>query len=211
MRQLDLTGVRFGRLVVVGVGEPHISPSRKQVTWVCRCDCGNIVTVQRGSLRAGNTASCGCLYTDAGAKRRTSRYENRSEYVTWGLMKSRCTNPNNPEWKNYGARGISVCPQWGKSFSVFLADMGKKPSPSHSIDRIDVDGDYEPDNCRWATTYEQARNRRNNRIIELNGKTMVLADWAAKIGISPASLDERLKRFTKNVALTSAKGMRNGA
>jgi len=211
MKAIDLTGSRFGRLVAIERGDPHTSPSRKQVTWVCRCDCGNTVTVQRGSLRAGTTTSCGCSYADGGKRKRTERYENRSEYTSWSLLRDRCKNRNNKEWKNYGGRGIKVCRQWDESFSVFFSDMGKKPSPHHSIDRINVDGDYEPKNCRWATNHQQSRNRRNNRVIDFNGETYVLADWAARIGISPASLDERLRRKSKNVALTLAKGMRHGA
>lgn len=172
--RIDLTGQRFGRLVAIRLGAPHQSPSRAQVTWECRCDCGTTVTVQRGSLRNGSSTSCGCSYKDLGIRKRTARHENIPEYVVWFHMKQRCLNKNDPDYKHYGGRGITVCAEWAESFDQFFASMGKRTSEKHSIDRIDVDGNYEPGNCRWATPLEQARNRRNTRyyIPKTNGKEL---------------------------------------
>lgn len=163
MKQIDISGHRFGRLVAVSIGEPHVSPSRKQVTWICKCDCGNEVTIQRGALRSGASKSCGCSYKDLGIRKRTARHENNSEYSTWFHLKQRCINPKDKDFNNYGGRGIKVCSRWLNSFDNFFEDMGKKPSDEHSIDRIDVNGDYTAENCRWATPIEQSRNRRNTR------------------------------------------------
>lgn len=163
MKLIDLTGSRFGKLVALRLGVPHQSPSRRQVTWECICDCGNIITVQRGSLTFGNTSSCGCAYKDAGIRRKTNRIDHLSEYSSWSKMKQRCTNPRDKDFKYYGARGISICNEWENSFQKFFEDMGKKPSNAHSIDRIDCNGNYEKQNCRWATPLEQSRNRRHTK------------------------------------------------
>jgi hypothetical protein len=125
-----------------------------------------------------------------------------AEYDAWHMCIQRCENPNNPGYKTYGARGIRVCHRW-HSFENFFADMGPRPSPRHSIDRIDNDGDYEPGNCRWATPAEQARNRRTNRMIEFGGRTMCISDWAAEIGISCGSLMRRLDLWGVERALTT--------
>jgi hypothetical protein len=110
------------------------------------------------------------------------------EYHVWDNIKSRCYDPANKCYSNYGARGIRVCPAWIDSFATFFSDMGSRPSPKHSIERIDNDGDYEPQNCRWATSREQARNRTTNRFITHNGETRCLADWAEFAGIKIGTL-----------------------
>lgn len=111
-----------------------------------------------------------------GAAKRGS--QRRSEYIAWDKMKQRCNNPNTSNYKNYGARGVKVCDRWSESFKNFIADMGEKPSPNHSLDRFpDVNGNYEPSNCRWATYKEQQRNRRDNRNITLNGETRTMSEW----------------------------------
>lgn len=115
------------------------------------------------------------------------------EYRAWHDMKQRCTNPKHHEWKNYGARGIGVCLQW-QSFSNFLADMGERPSPLHSLDRKENDGDYCKSNCRWATKLEQDRNRRTCRMVEWNGLTKTLVEWAEEIGMSKRTLTRRLDK-----------------
>lgn len=159
--EIDLTGMRFGRLVAVKRAGHHVSPSRKQILWECVCDCGNKLIVQRSSLRSGNTSSCGCNYAFAGKARRTLRHENVTEYNTLKRIIQRCENKNSQDFYLYGARGIKVCDIWKKSFEAFLSDMGKRPSENHSIDRIDCNGDYSPTNCKWSTPTEQSRNRRN--------------------------------------------------
>lgn len=130
--------------------------------------------------------------------------KHRPEYNTWKGMKRRCCNPGASYYHCYGGRGITVCQRWLESFANFLADMGKKPSPQHPIDRIDNNGNYEPENCRWATPIEQAQNTTCAKRITLNGETMSLSAWARKIGIDDAALSSRLRRgWTIERALTT--------
>jgi hypothetical protein len=123
----------------------------------------------------------------------TGTYLNRrypSEYASWDGMRSRCCNPKQPTYPNYGGRGITVCPQW-KSFAVFLNDMGEKPSPSHTIDRINGSGNYEPGNCRWANRVSQGNNKRNNIVIEANGRRMTLMEWSRELNVPYSALRAR--------------------
>jgi len=122
----------------------------------------------------------------------THRLSKTDEYHIWQTMKARCYNPNNHKYKRYGGRGIAVCDRWLQSFENFIADMGKRPSTSHSLDRINNDGDYTPQNCRWATPKEQARNTQTNRLITLNGVTRTLVEWREYYGLSVTQLEYRM-------------------
>ena len=156
----DFAGQRFGRLVALS---PAAQDGRRRTMWHCACDCGGALRVRTDALTGGNTVSCGCgsrgrrRHGDSycGGRRRPS-----PEYVSWRAMKNRM-RPTHDSFKYYGGRGIKVCERWLR-YENFLADMGRKPSPIHSIDRIDTDGHYEPGNCRWATPAEQTKNRRRS-------------------------------------------------
>lgn len=170
-----LTGQRFGRLVVLGLDR---AAQGRGALWRCRCDCGNEKTVRTGALNAGLTNSCGCLRREMSAKRlretkpQTTHGRTRTrEYVIWQGMLARCCNPNHAAYRDYGGRGITVADEW-RDFDRFFADMGKRPSPNHSLDRINVNGSYSPGNCRWATREEQAANRRDIRRVVLDRMTI---------------------------------------
>lgn len=181
-----MLGERFGRLTVMEfVGRIERSGTRfKQ--WRCRCDCGNEVTAITGSLTSGNTLSCGCYKLEETAKRlRKHGGHGTPEYVVWQGMLQRCKNPADSAYKEYGGRGISVCKDW-REFARFFADMGPRPSPSHSIERRDNSRGYEPRNCVWARREDQNRNQRRRRD-NSSGVTGVIwndarGKWEAFIG-----------------------------
>ncbi len=184
-------GTRFGRLAVLEEAEPHISRRGAHIRrFRCQCDCGKVSVVRLHNLRSGHIASCGCLPK---GRPRTNRVSRTPEYRAWYMILRRCLCHTNKDYKNYGGRGITVCDRWLKSVAAFLEDMGPRPSPTHSIDRIDCDGNYEPSNCRWATWTQQARNRRDNVILTHGGETKCIADWADDTGISRFTLNARIR------------------
>jgi hypothetical protein len=168
-RRIDFTGRKIGNVTVLSDAGARRQPSGQVVRrWVCLCDCGKKFELNTAQLRVRfSTLSCGCLRIRATVARSTkhgmaSRTIRPPEYICWKNMRRRCNDKRSADYKYYGARGIMVCARWD-DFSAFFKDMGPKPSPSHSIDRIDVNGNYEPDNCRWATPLEQRHNRRDSR------------------------------------------------
>lgn len=208
---IDLTGQRFGRLTVVKRGK---NKSYRAVTWLCICDCGNETIVASIALRTGRTTSCGCYSREVNLKMKTKhghakRGNISPEFYTWTGMISRCTNPNEPEFKNYGERGINVCDRWLNSFENFLEDMGERPSKKHSIDRVDNDGDYEPDNCRWATIKEQSNNTRRNIYITIDGVTKTLTQWCRFYGVNPVTANWRIKNGWPSEKAVKEPGNRN--
>jgi hypothetical protein len=193
-KMIDLRGKRFGRLVVSDIG----TYTGKDPRWVCRCDCGRIVTVSGAKLRSGNTRSCTCLRAElTGERGRTiNATHGRSrtpEYRIWASMLARCHGALSQR-KNYGGRGISVCKEWRDDFAAFFRDMGARPSRHHSIDRIDNSGNYTPENCRWATTTTQHNNTRANRVLTLDGASRTAAEWSRLLGISQNAIYTRKRQ-----------------
>lgn len=190
---VNMVGMRFGRLVVLERGEPPHGVRRRSVYWKALCDCGNRFVSAGDALRIGATVSCGCFRRDNVSEYATTHGMTKTpEYRAWAQMRQRCLNPSDARYASYGGRGIRICAQW-ESFDNFLADMGTRLSPQHSLDRKDNNGDYEPNNCRWATRRDQQNNRRTNRRLTAFGYTMSLAEWARKLGRPPATLAKRLK------------------
>ena len=187
----DETGNRYGRLVVT---ERAKSNKGLHAAWLCLCDCGNQIPVRGTHLRSKRTQSCGCLQREAVAKAAaTHGLCDLLEYNSWDSMIQRCTNPNNDHFADYGGRGIRICQAWHENFMVFYEDLGSRPGPEYSLERIDNDGNYEPGNCRWATQKQQCRNTRTNRNLTHNGKTLCVAAWAEQLGMSRFTLYNRLR------------------
>ena len=185
----DLTGARFGRLVVI---DRAADGAHKNVRWNCLCDCGKKVTIFRAALAAGSTKSCGCYQKNLMTKHGQSGKNRTTEYTSWLCMVKRCRDPTD---KNYGNRGITVCVRWGDSFPNFLKDMGKKPWPESSIDRVNNSLGYSPENCRWASAKEQAHNRRDNHTLTFMKETLPLVVWAKRYGMVPETIAYRLKNL----------------
>jgi len=171
----NLIDKKFGRLTVIGESGRS---RRLNVNWKCKCDCGKEIVVIGNHLLNGNTKSCGCFRID---KITSHGLHDHDLYFVWCGMIRRCCNDKYKHYKDYGGRGITICDRWKNSFPNFIADMGERPSPEYSIDRIDNDGNYEPGNCRWATDIEQARNKRTSVYIEPG---IIITDFAERENIS---------------------------
>ena len=162
----NLIGQKFNRLTVVERAENYTIAKQVHSAWLCVCDCGNTITVRASSLRSNHTKSCGCFNKEVRIERETKHGKSESKiYDVWGTMKQRCYNPNNKSYGYYGGRGITICNEWVHDFQAFYDwAMANGYSENLSIDRIDNDKGYSPDNCRWVTAKQQANNRRNNQI-----------------------------------------------
>lgn len=190
MKAKDMTGQTFGKLTVL----EYAGVRNTNAHWLCRCECGRQTIVIGLHLRQGRSRSCGNASCKA-PKQRIGKGSNcnlsrSTEYVIWNGIIHRCTNPNYGSYRNYGARGIKVCERW-LDFQNFLADMGERPA-GMSIDRIDNDGDYCPENCRWATQKEQARNTRSIRLLEFRGRKQPVSAWCEELGLPSSTLKNRL-------------------
>ncbi|MDE1009657.1 MAG: hypothetical protein OSB38_28760 [Paraburkholderia fungorum] len=183
-------GSAFSRLTVIG--EPFRTGKWNKWGVRCKCECGAETVALCESLVSENTRSCGCIHREGVAM--LNRKHGRSKdsiYSIYLLMVKRCTDPKSHAYHHYGGRGIKVCERWLESFENFLQDMGERPE-GKTLDRFpDVDGNYEPGNCRWATWTEQQNNKRDNHVLEVNGVRKTLSEWAAETGISPGTLWNR--------------------
>lgn len=185
---IDLTGQKFGKLTVI----ERAQYKSGRTAFKCVCECGNTKVIQSALLIAGKTRSCGCLAAN-NTNQTTHGKSHTKLYGVWCSMKSRCNNPNVEHYKNYGGRGIKVCKEWGNDFQSFYDwaySNGYKDGLT--IDRIDVNKGYSPDNCRWSTMKEQCNNRVSNRYFTHNGKTQTLAQWAEETGIRYGTLRFRI-------------------
>lgn len=201
MQKLDLTGQRFGILVA----QECLGMARGNTWWRCLCDCGVTRVVTRSNLRSGNAKSCGCQnYVTSGIANRTHGLTKHPLYGIWWKMVCRCGNPADTSWGSYGGRGITVCERW-MSVENFIADMGERPARM-TIERVNNNLGYTPENCRWATYAEQSRNTRRTRMFTFNGKTQCLEDWAREIGIDQSTLITRLRRHSVAESLGVPKG-----
>ena len=190
----DLTGMRFGRWLVLGEGEYKYVGNQKRLHWKCQCDCGTIREVVSGRLRRGASKSCGCLTLEILKSGIFSKKHGMWNTRIWNIWKGityRCKYPSMDCYKNYGGRGIRVCKRWEK-FENFYEDMKADYRDNLTIDRKDNDGNYEPGNCRWIPRNQQQRNQRNNHNITFNGKTQCITAWAEEIGMKASTLISRI-------------------
>lgn len=207
-KAIDITGKKFGRLTAIH--RVPIKPGRAY--WLLSCECGGSITTVYDSLRAGFTKSCGCLKIESIRNRSLKHGHsiNRKESRTlksYNHAKSRCLNPNDPKFRIYGGRGIKMCSDWLNGFENFLRDMGECP-PSMTLDRVDPHGHYEPRNCRWASVRQQARTRTDNVLVEYEGQTMILKDFANLMGVNYKALHARVKYKGQN-AVEAALDLKN--
>lgn len=182
----DLRDQKFGRLTVIGKGEPRKGRS----TWLCACECGTHVVIEHTNLNRTHTKSCGCWKREQQTRH---GMHDSPEYHTWESMWYRCTNPNAKFWHIYGGKGVRVCDRW-RDFPSFYDDMGPRPTLQHSIERVRSSGNYEPGNCKWATPTEQSNNTSRNIYIEHQGETLTTAQWARKLNLNVNTLRNRIKR-----------------
>lgn len=192
---IDLTGKTFCRLTVI---ESRGVDKRGEMTWLCRCECGNEKVVKSSKLRSGNTKSCGCLQreTRKQGNHKTHGKTNDKIYVIWCNMRSRCYNQKNIMFKNYGGRGIKVCDEWKNSFENFYQwAIANGYTEGLSIERKNVNGNYEPSNCAWITKEAQYLNRTDSHKITAFGKTQTIKEWADETGIKYDTIERRINAY----------------
>lgn len=212
----DLIGQRFGRLEVIGYTGRSRRPGDK--LFACRCDCTWFIDVNAHRLRSGNTTSCGCAHSDFVAARNIADSTHgharggkvTPEYRAWQAMINRCHRPKDVRFKDYGARGIMVCPRWRTSFQAFLDDMGQRPSRLMSLERLNNNGDYEPGNTGWASSTDQNRNQRTTKLYEHAGESLPLGEWAERAGMPYEVIYSRVVRFNWPLSLAMARPVGGG-
>lgn len=189
-------GSKIGRLLILGVER-----SGGKIRCLCQCDCGTKKYVVRYHLLANKTVSCGCYQRDMIRARKTTHNKSGTRiYNVWLNMRLRCSDPEHKNFSDYGGRGIKVCDRWQNSFANFYADMGDRPE-GYSLDRIDNNGNYCPENCRWADQKTQNRNKRNNALVSFKGERKTLREWAEVLGIRYKSLKRCISRSLDEMAV----------
>lgn len=198
---INMTGQKFNHLTVLSRNGVQ---GKGQAAWLCRCDCGNEATIRGDQIRSGHTKSCGCQRMVIVKAAITTHGRARTRVHTiWIQMRGRCQNPNNSAFSYYGGRGIQVCERW-ESFENFLSDMGEPPTTGHSIDRIDANSNYSPQNCRWSTDTEQSWNKRSTRFVDIGGIIKPMAVWIKEFGIGHGTVYKRMaKGMTPEEAITT--------
>lgn len=186
----DMTGKQFGMLTVLYRDTDQGKGKKPVVKWICKCKCGAIISVKGDALRSGHTISCGCRKI----KHMESYKHTTRLYNIWKCMRQRCNNPNNPSYINYGGKGVKICEEWKeyKNFRDWALSNGYQDHLS--IDRINVDGNYEPNNCRWADKYTQMNNTTRNRFLDYHGKKRTMAQIARSLGVSYSTIQHRVER-----------------
>lgn len=190
---IDLVGKKFARLYVI----ERAKNKGEKTMWLCECECGKKCVVDGCNLRNGHTQSCGCLQKERLRQSRKTHGKSKNRlYTIWSNMKNRCFNPNDKVYLYYGNRGITVCEDWKNDFQIFYEWAINNGYEKHlTIERIDNNGDYCPENCRWVTRTEQQNNRRNNHYITYNGETLTITQWANKLGVNPKLLFARINDY----------------
>lgn len=195
-------GERYGRFTII----KEIEKRKKKRYFQCKCDCGNIRNVRFVALRAGTIKSCGCLRDEQNRTVAVTHGKNKTRlYSIWHGMKQRCLNPNLKGYKYYGGRGIKVCKTWLEFEGFYDWAVNNGYNKNLTIERIDVNGNYEPHNCEWIPMENQSKNTRRTTIIEFNGTSLCVAEWARKIGISNSAMQKRIKNWPIEKALTTPK------
>ena len=191
-RRIPMEGERYNRLVVIGVSDERDGQNIRK--WLCRCDCGNLVSVSRNALIKGNNKSCGCLGRKYQEKRKICfDADDKRLYHIWRFMKERCYDSKSKTYARYGGRGIKICDEWKTSFETFKTwAKSNGYSEKLTLDRIDFNGDYTPNNCRWADYFTQENNRSSNVRITINGETHTITEWGRIKGISGQTIWARL-------------------
>lgn len=191
--QEGFIGTKWGLLTVTGKSDKRMSSC---VLYMCECDCGGETLATMPWLKRGQKTSCGCRrfvgFEKATDSIKTHEMSKTPTYKTWQSLRQRCENPNNDQYERYGGRGIKVCPSWA-SFEKFMADMGERPK-NHTIDRIDGNGHYSPENCRWATSKTQSNNRRNSIKVKVEGEWMTVMDAAERLRMTESGVRNRIRR-----------------
>jgi len=194
MYSMEIIGDKYNRWTVIAKAENRILHNKNRAYWVCKCECGIIMEVEQSAIRGGMSKSCGCLKRDRTRQRnfKHGMAHTSKSYSIWAGMIQRCLNPKCSQYKDYGGRGISVCERW-TDFENFHKDMGEKPTDK-SLDRIDNNGNYDPENCRWANRFEQSQNARSNIILHLNGVKKCAAEWGRILGIPENTIYARHRK-----------------